>query len=63
MSPSGVSVAQARQFVHFSAADHTVAYLHISEGVVQRADGLHDGTTGKLISYLVADFIKAMTIE
>lgn len=63
MSPSGISAAQARQFVHFSAADHKVAYLHISEGIVQRADGLHDGTTGKLISYLVTDFIKAMTIE
>jgi formiminoglutamase len=38
-----------------------VAYLHISEGATQLADGRKNDSTGKLISYLVSDFIKELT--
>jgi len=58
-SPSGITALHARQFVNFAAIDCKVAYLHICEGAVQLADGKKDDSTGKLISYLVSDFIKA----
>ncbi len=57
-SPSGVSVLNARQFVCFASADCKAAYLHICEGAMQLNDGRKDDSTGKLISYLVSDFIK-----
>lgn len=59
LTPSGFTPLQARQYVHFAGTDCKVAYLHICEGACQLADGRKDETTGKLISYLVSDFIKA----
>lgn len=61
MSPLGVSVNQARQYITFTAADSKVAYLHICEGAVQLSDGRTGSSTGKLISYLVSDFVKALS--
>ena len=58
-TPSGISVLQARQFISFASTDAKVAYLHISEGASQLADGTKDETTGRLISYLVTDFVKS----
>lgn len=62
-SPAGITALQARQFITFTATDSKVAYLHISEGACQLSDGKKDEHTGKLISYLVSDFIKAHTQE
>lgn len=61
-SPVGVKPLHARQYVTFAAADCKVAYLHICEGAVQLDDGRRDESTGKLISYLVTDFIKASQV-
>jgi formiminoglutamase len=58
VSPVGVTPIQARQYISFTAKDSKCAYLHISEGANQLSDGRKDETTGKLISYLVSDFIK-----
>jgi formiminoglutamase len=58
-TPSGISVLQARQYINFAATDAKVAYLHIAEGASQLADGSKDENTGKLITYLVTDFVKA----
>lgn len=58
-TPCGITPLHARQYINFTATDSKVAYLHISEGACQLADGRKDDTTGKLISYLVSDFIKA----
>jgi len=63
ISPVGVSPIHARQYISFVAADSKPAYLHICEGATRLNDGRTDETTGKLISYLVSDFIKAMAIE
>lgn len=63
LTPSGITALQARQFIHFTATDCKVAYLHICEGACQLADGRKDETTGKLISYLVSDFIKANDLK
>lgn len=58
-TPSGVGVLHARQYVNFCATDAKVAYLHICEGAAHLADGRKSETTGKLLSYLVSDFVKA----
>ncbi len=58
-TPCGISTLQARQYLSFAATDSKPAYLHICEGAVQLSDGRRDELTGKLISYLVSDFIKA----
>lgn len=61
-SPVGITALHARQYMQFAAADSKPAYLHISEGATRLADGRTDASTGKLISYLVSDFIKAQMI-
>jgi formiminoglutamase len=58
-TPAGITALHARQFVNFAGMDSKPAYLHICEGAVQLHDGRKDENTGKLISYLVSDFIKA----
>jgi formiminoglutamase len=60
MTPVGISPIYARQYISFTAMDSKPAYLHICEGATRLADGRTDETTGKLIGYLVSDFIKAM---
>lgn len=59
MSPTGITSIHARQYMVFAAANPNLAYLHICEGATQLDDGRTDEGTGKLISYLVTDFIKA----
>ena len=59
MTPVGITPVHARQFVSFTAADSKPAYLHICEGATRLSDGRSDTTSGKLISYLVSDFVKA----
>lgn len=58
LTPSGIGSLHARQFVSFAGAHSKAAYLHICEGATQLADGRKQESTGKLISYLVSDFIK-----
>lgn len=57
-TPAGLTPLHARQFVTFVAQDAKPAYLHICEGAAQLSDGRKSESTGKLISYLVSDFIK-----
>jgi formiminoglutamase len=57
-TPSGLTPLHARQFLTFVAQDSKPAYLHICEGATQLSDGRKNESTGKLISYLVSDFIK-----
>lgn len=62
-TPAGITPLQARQYITFTAQDTKAAYLHISEGATQLVDGRKSTTTGKLISYLVSDFVKANAAE
>jgi formiminoglutamase len=57
-SPSGVSILNARQYINLCAAHVKAAYLHICEGATRLNNGKTDDSTGKLVSYLVSDFIK-----
>lgn len=60
-TPSGIPVSDARRYVNFTALDCKAAYLHICEGAQQLGDGRKDANTGKLVSFLVSDFVKATT--
>jgi formiminoglutamase len=57
-TPSGISSSQVRQFIHQVGSIKKLAYLHICEGATQLENGQVDNSTGKLISYLVSDFVK-----
>lgn len=59
VTPSGITMLHARQYVTFAATDSKIAYFHICEGALQLKDGRRSETIGKLISYLVSDFVKA----
>jgi formiminoglutamase len=43
----------------FAGANPKIGYLHISEGATKMDDGREDEQTGKLIAYLVTDFVKS----
>jgi formiminoglutamase len=58
-TPSGITANDARQYISFAGSSVNAAYLHICEGAAQLTDGRVDASVGKLISYLVSDFIKA----
>lgn len=62
MTPVGITPINARQYISFAASDSKPAYLHICEGATRLSDGRTDATSGKLISYLVTDFVKAMSV-
>jgi len=58
---SGLSALQARQFIYRCATQLTPGYLHIAEGAPVLSHIKADYKTGKLIAYLVSDFIKAVS--
>lgn len=59
ITPSGFSAEQARQFIHYFGRHKKVAYLHICEGAPEYDNPQNSHLTGKLIAYLVSDFMKA----
>jgi formiminoglutamase len=59
MTPSGISVTQARQYMNFAGANPQIAAVHLCEGAERLQNGLENSLTGKLLAYLVSDFVKA----
>lgn len=59
MTPSGFSVERLRQFINHFAKNPNAAYLHICEGAPELDPENNRNQVGKLIAYLVSDFIKA----
>jgi formiminoglutamase len=57
-TPSGISAVNARRYLSYVASHCKVAYLHICEGASQLSDGRKSATIGKLISFMVSDFVK-----
>ncbi|RAJ16261.1 formimidoylglutamase [Olleya aquimaris] len=53
---SGFSAEKARQFLHYFAALEQASYLHICEAIAKKKNA-HQ--VGKLISYLITDFIRS----
>ena len=56
MTPSGFNVDQARRFVDFFARHPKNLYLHICEA---SPSPQNDAQVGKLVSYLITDYIRA----
>jgi formiminoglutamase len=52
-TPVGVSAQQAMEYLYQCGSTPNAVYLHLPEGVTQRADGQQNILTGKLLSYLV----------
>ena len=61
MTLSGFSVEELRVFVNHFGAHKNAAYLHICEGAPSLGEDKNNHLIGKLIGYLVTDFIKANT--
>jgi formiminoglutamase len=56
---SGISANNARQYVNWAAQSKKVAYLHIAEAAPVLSHIKADNKTGKLIAYLLTDFMKS----
>jgi formiminoglutamase len=62
MTLSGFSVEELRQFISFFGKCENAAYLHICEGAPDLGDEKNNHLIGKLIGYLLTDFMKANAI-
>ena len=60
---SGISPIQARQYVYKCATELNAIYLHIAEGAPVLSHIKADNKTGKLIAYLMTDFMKACLVK
>lgn len=58
MTPSGFSVNETRQFVSYFGKSKKVAYLHLCEAA-PTLENSNANQTGKLLSYLITDFMRA----
>ena len=59
MTPTGFSVEEARRFVDFFGRNENSIYLHIAEGAPDLANEESKHLVGKLIAYLITDFMKS----
>jgi len=59
MTISGFSIEELRQFVSYFGQHRNAAYLHICEGAPDLDQSPNNHLIGKLIGYLITDFIKA----
>ncbi len=58
MTPAGFTLEQVRKLIHHWKSNKNVQYLHICEAAPQPENDNETRLTGKLISYLVTDFIR-----
>lgn len=58
MTMSGFSVEELRQFVSYFGKHQNASYLHICEGAPSLGEDKNNHLIGKLIGYLITDFIK-----
>ncbi|RZJ31400.1 MAG: arginase [Flavobacterium sp.] len=59
MTCSGFSVEELRRFITYFGQSENAAYLHICEGAPDLAEDKNAHLIGKLIGYLITDFMKA----
>ncbi|MFN3969573.1 formimidoylglutamase [Flavobacterium sp.] len=59
MTMSGFSIEELRQFVSFFGKNKNASYMHICEGAPDLGEEKNNHLIGKLIGYLVTDFIKS----
>ena len=58
LTPSGINTQQARYYLYHTALRCEIAYFHICEAATSLENGSENRSTGKLLSYLVSDFVK-----
>ena len=63
MTMSGFSIEKLRQFVYLFGNNQNASYIHICEGAPDLGDEKNTHLVGKLIGYLVTDFMKANYIN
>ena len=56
---SGISTIEARKYIHRVASTCNVAYFHIAEAAPLLSHIKTDLKTGKLVTYLIGDYIKS----
>lgn len=61
MTPSGFTTTESRYYAFKSGHNLHPAYFHICEAATELETGLKSKSTGKLLSYLVSDFVKGIT--
>ncbi|PZR19638.1 MAG: arginase [Flavobacterium psychrophilum] len=59
ITPTGFSIEKVRQFIHYFGQHKNASYLHLCEGAPDLDNEKNNHLTGKLIAYLVTDFMKA----
>ena len=59
MTLSGFSIEELRQFISYFGKHKNATYLHICEGAPELGEEKNNHLIGKLIGYLVTDFMKA----
>lgn len=59
MTLSGFSIEELRQFIYYFSQNQKASYIHICEGAPDLSDEKNNHLIGKLIGYLVTDFMKA----
>ncbi|HTG66303.1 MAG TPA: formimidoylglutamase [Flavobacterium sp.] len=59
MTLSGFSVEELRQFICYFGKNKNASYLHICEGAAGLEPDKNNNLIGKLIGYLITDFIKS----
>ena len=59
MTLSGFSAEELRQFIYFFGKQEKAAYIHICEGAPSLDSEKNNHLVGKLIAYLITDFMKA----
>ena len=59
ITPSGFTATDARKFIHHFGCKKNASYLHICEGAPNFGSDKNPHLIGKLISYMITDFIKA----
>ena len=63
MTISGYAIEQLRQFISYFAKSKNATYLHICEGAPDLGEEKNNHLVGKLIGYLITDFIKSNSIK
>ena len=59
MTPTGFSIEDARRFIDYFGRNENSIYLHIAEGAPDLAEENSKHLVGKLIAYLITDFMKS----
>lgn len=59
MTLSGFSVEELRRFIYYFGKHKNAVYLHICEGAPSLGNEKNSHLVGKLIGYLITDFLKA----